>query len=128
MNKLPENRPATVWLTYVKALSFLLPSIGVFAVASVFIAPKIKQMCADVGYDPQGLFGPMDLALNYTWLLLISVLALIVLMETFLPIWRRHRAAFIAVIVFLVNSAVLVQLVCALFVAVIVGPAMHRLH
>jgi hypothetical protein len=126
MNAIAEERNRTALFTYAKALSFLLPPIGVFAVATVFVLPKIKQMCADVGYDPRAIFGPMDFVIDQKWVLLVLMAMLFCAMEQWLPFWRRHRASFVALFVFVVNSAVLTQLVCALFVAALVGPAMHR--
>jgi hypothetical protein len=116
------------WPTYVKAFSFLLPPIVVFSVAAIFVIPKIKQMCADVGYDPRPIFSPIDLVMNQGWLFLGAIVALLFVLEKCVPFWRRHRSTFTALLVFFLNSAVLVELVCILFVAAIVGPQMNRIR
>src|SRR5689334_14646210 len=116
------------WLTYLKAFSFLLPPFVVFSVAAIFVIPKIKQMCADVGYDPRPIFSPMDLVMDQRWLFLFAIVCLLVVLEKCVPFWRRHRSAFIALLVFFLNSAVLVELVCILFVAALVGPQMNRIR
>jgi len=123
-----ENCVQKAWPTYLKAFSFLLPPFVVFSVAAIFVIPKIKQMCADVGYDPHAIFGPMDFVMSQLWILAGVTLALLFLLEKCAPLWRRHRGAFIALLVFFLNSAVLVELVCILFVAAIVGPQMNRIR
>jgi len=128
MNESADKGTATALFTYSKAFSFLLPPIGVFAVAAIFVFPKIKQMCADVGYDPRALFGPMDFVMDQKWLLLLALAILFLAMEQCVPLWRRHRASLVTLFVFVVNSAVLIELVCALFVAVLVGPRMRHLR
>jgi hypothetical protein len=116
------------WPTYLKAFSFLLPPFVVFSVAAIFVIPKIKQMCADVGYDPRAIFGPMDFVIDQRWLFIGAIVALLFVLEKCVPLWRRHRSALIALLVFFLNSAVLVELVCILFVAAIVGPQMNRVR
>jgi len=122
------NSVQKVWPTYLKAFSFLLPPFVVFSVAAIFVIPKIKQMCADVGYDPRAVFGPMDFVIDQRWLFLGAIVALLFVLEKCVPFWRRHRSVFIALLVFFLNSAVLVELVCALIVAAVVGPAMNRVR
>jgi hypothetical protein len=85
-------------------------------------------MCADVGYDPRGIFRPIDFVMDQRWIFLGAFVALLFALEKCVPVWRRHRGAFIALLVFLLNSAVLVELVCILFVAAIVGPQMNRIR
>src|SRR5689334_11389751 len=122
------NNDQKAWPTYLKAFSFLLPPFVVFSVAAIFVIPKIKQMCADVGYDPRPIFSPIDLVMNQLWLFLFAIVCLLMALEKCVPFWRRHRNAFIALLVFFLNSAVLVELVCILFVAAIVGPQMNRIR
>ena len=123
-----SNPAQKAWPTYLKAFSFLLPPFVVFSVAAIFVIPKIKQMCADVGYDPRGIFRPIDFVMDQSWLFMGAFVALLFALEKGVPIWRRHRSACIGLLVFFLNSAVLVELVCILFVAAIVGPQMNRIR
>ena len=72
-----SNPAQKAWPTYLKAFSFLLPPFVVFSVAAIFVIPKIKQMCADVGYDPRGIFRPIDFVMDQSWLFMGAFVALL---------------------------------------------------
>lgn len=121
----PASRPEKVATVYLKATAFLLPPLLVLAIATIFVFPKIKQMCADVGYDPGAIFRVVDLVRDQAWALLVALLSLLTAFEMWIPLWRRHRSIFVALLVCGLNSAVLVQLLCTLVVTAIVGPQMR---
>jgi len=123
-----QNRKDSLWWIYAKATLFLLPPIAVFGVAVIFVLPKIKQMCADVGYDPRAFFAPMDFFVQQGGFIFLSMLALLFVAEKWSPTWPRYRAAVVACVVYFMNSAVLVGLTSMLFIAAMVGPAMARLR
>jgi hypothetical protein len=114
------------WASYLKTGLLLLPSVVFFSVAVIFIFPKIKQMCADTNYDARYLFRPVDLVAENSWLILLGGTLFLVGLERWAPIWRRYRANFLAAMIFLVHSAVLLGLVTSLVVVGTVGPALSR--
>jgi hypothetical protein len=112
------------WVQYAVAVLFSAPSVLAAWLVLIFVTPKLKQMCADTGFDGAALFRPMDFVVEFRWWI-AGLLALFVWgAEVWLPLWRHSRRAFLAGGVFVLNALVLAGLVASLVLSAMVGPAM----
>jgi hypothetical protein len=130
MNISPSNTsPEPGWRTYLKAAAFLTPPVAIWALSSVFVFPKLKQVWVNAGFADSTLLGFMrtsDFCMRHGALLGAGLIALLLLVE-----WRkgrwwpRYRRASVGTLVFLLNSAVLVLIWVMFCLAVVVAPALR---
>ena len=124
LDKHTESR----WLTYFKALTFLLPAVSTWGVTCVFILPKLKESFEIAGLDlpTQGWLwtAPSMLVLLLQHALFVSVVLIItfILLELFVRRWRHYRRVTAGILVWVVNVGVLVALTDLLILAAIVVP------
>ena len=121
-NATVTTAPDLHWKTYLKAVVFLAPPLLTWAVLTVFVAPKIKQLCADANAGPFTLFTVMDFVQDYWLLLMCGAVGLLLLLEWRLPVWRSYRRAWLGTFVFLLNSVVILGMANLLIIAAIAGP------
>ena len=112
------------WLDYLAAALFSLPSLLACGFVLVFVTPKLKQICADAGYDGGAFFQPMDFVADARWWIAGTLVLLFWLAEKRLPSWRRNRRVLLAGGVFVLNAAVLAGLVANLVLSAMAGPAL----
>jgi hypothetical protein len=113
------------WWTYLKAVLFLIPPLGVWAILEIFCIPKLKEICADAGVFPgQALFRSSDFVMQ-NWLIIAAVfLILIAGLEFNSAIWRKYRRGILGTFVFFLNSAAVVSIAGMLIIAIMVAPAL----
>jgi len=122
------KRTESCWLTYLKALAFLLPALAAWASTCVFILPKLKQSFAAAGLDlpAQGWLwttpSVLILLLEHALLLAILLALALLLLEWFVRSWARYRRVVAGSLVWLANVGVLVALIDLLILAAIVVP------
>ena len=110
------------WLTYTKAVVFIIPAIMAWGFACIWLLPKAKEICEHSGFEPShfGWVWPATFFLA-AWgraILVTGILALI-LMEAVAPRWWRRRLV-VGAGVWLTNLVVLFAL-CAVLVFVLVA-------
>lgn len=129
----PAHHPALQprWRTYLNASGFLAPPLFLWALLCVFAFPKLKQLWADAGFMDSTMMAFMqtsDFFMHYGVLLGISVVVLLSLIE-----WRgngwwpRYRRVSVGLLVFVLNSAVLLLLTAMLCSAIAAAPGLMRL-
>lgn len=116
------------WKTYLKAIVYLAPPLGIWALSCIFVFPKLKQIWRDVGFMDATMMGFMqtsDFFMRHGLVMTIGVFAAFFLVE-----WRsggwwpRYRRASVGTLVFLLNSAVLVLISAMLCSAMVAAPAL----
>jgi hypothetical protein len=118
------------WLTYLKTATWLFPCLSLWAISTVFIFPKLKELCRDADVAPPIMRTGMalsDLYIDWGILVMGAVVVMLVLLEWRSSRWPRYRRAFLGFTVFILNSAVLVLIWVMLVSALLAAPAlMHR--
>ena len=113
--------------TYLKAASFLAPPLFIWTAITIWVTPKVKQICADADAPPFIAFKIMDFAQDNWLILTAGMLAFIILLEWKSLHWRRWRKYTVGTAVFLINTAVILGLASLLLIVAIAAPALlHR--
>lgn len=129
----PARHPALEprWRTYLIASGFLAPPVFLWALLCVFAFPKLKQLWADAGFFDPSLVAFMqtsDFFMHYGVLMGISLVVLLSLIEwQGRGWWPRYRRVSVGLLVFLLNSAVLLLLTAMLCSAIAAAPGLMRL-
>jgi hypothetical protein len=125
MNTLqPNSSLEPWWRTYLKAATFLMPPVAIWALSCVFVFPKLKTLWRDTGFmdeTMQGFIGASDFFMQHGVLICFGVVALLSLLEWRRGVWPRYRRASVGTLVFLLNGAVLILIFVMLCSAVIVA-------
>lgn len=116
------------WATYLKAAAFLLPAVSLWLLATVFLVPKLEQLCAHAGGQPLPKAIRVMLGLTEHGVLIsASIILALVLLEWRFSRWPRYRRAAVGTGTFLLNAAILVSIFTLVVVAILVAPdLMHR--
>ena len=116
------------WATYIKAAGFLVPAVSLLAFSSVFLVPKVQQICRDAGLAVPILFRiVIAMVLNireHGMLIVGAILLMLALLEWRSGKWPRYRRSSIGFGVFVVNSAVLVLITAMFTLALMAAPAL----
>ncbi len=113
------------WLTYAKALLFILPAIIAWGFACDKLMPMAKEICVTAGFHPSHLghsgwiWSATSLLADWGRSILVAGVLAVVLMELVAPGWRRRRLV-LGVGIWLANLAVLFAL-CTLLVIVLLA-------
>ena len=127
MMKIDQAQPKEArWATYVKAASFLVPPLLIWTAITIWVAPKLKQICADAGAGPFAAFKVMDFAQDNALTLTLTAISIILLLESKSALWRRWRKYSIATAVFLINTVVILGLASLLLIAAVVAPTLAQ--
>ncbi len=113
----PAATKTPAWKVYVPSVLAVLPMLFIWFCSNVFVLPKVKNNAAHYppGYHPFAGFPPTGFAdwLNDYWTArtVLIIIALVILAELFLPVWRRQRRRLAWTVVVLVNGVTLLTLV-----------------
>ena len=113
----PAQIQSPAWKVYVPSVFAVLPMLFIWFCSCVFVLPRVKNDSAHYPseYHPFAGFPLGGFAdwLNEFWTArtVLAVVALVILAELFLPVWRRHRRRLTWTVVALVNSVTLLTLV-----------------
>jgi len=118
------------WATYLKAGGFLLPALSLWAFATVFLFPKVQQICRDAGIAVPGFFRAVMALMGLFrehGLMIFCLTALVLGVFEWRSVkWPRYRRASIGLGVFLLNSAVLLVITSMFTLALMAAPALFR--
>lgn len=113
------------WKTYLKSAVLGAPALIVWAVGSVFVFPKLKQVWADTGFAlpfAQTALVLSDFCMDHGLLLFAVIIISLVFLEWRASIWPRYRRGFFSAAVFCINTAVLVLMSSIVISLLIVIP------
>jgi hypothetical protein len=115
------------WASYLKAGTFLAPSIILWAVSCVLLMPKLKQICGNAGVALPTALQATLFATSHATVIFVGLLLLFVFLEWRSTAWPKYRRATLGTGVFLINALVLLLITMMVFSALIAAPAMAHL-
>ncbi|HEX5176336.1 MAG TPA: hypothetical protein VFV83_04860 [Chthoniobacteraceae bacterium] len=120
------------WATYFKHGIFAGPAILFWSASTVFVLPKLEQICRDAGLTSDlslwkathSNFTAMILFREYGLYCVAGVLVAFALLEWRFEKWPRYRRAALGVGAFLLNLAVLLSIFVMIITATAAAPAL----
>ena len=114
------------WLTYMKAVIFILPAVIAWGFACTFLVPKAKEIAVATGLDPSvvgWIWSVTFFIVHWGRTALVAGILALVLMEMVGPRWWRRRLA-VGTGIWLANVAVLFMLCMLLVIVLMAAPGM----
>jgi hypothetical protein len=115
------------WASYVKAGTFLAPSLILWTFSCVFMMPKLKQICGNAGFALPTLLQATLFATAHPVLILAAIVLPFFFLEWRATGWPKYRRVTLGTGVFLINALILVLITMMVFSALIAAPAMAHL-
>jgi len=123
------------WATYLKAVAFLVPAVGLWMLSAVFVVPKLQRICLDAGLPGPGLFWKVTHSNILATLLFKedgififgAIMFVLLLLEWRSSQWPRYRRAAVGLGAFLLNSVVLISLFLMFLTVTAAAPALAHL-
>lgn len=113
------------WATYLKAAAFLLPAVCLWLLSTVFLIPKLQQICADAGAVPlPGLVQTMMAVTEHGLVICVVLVLALGLLEWRVSSWPRYRRAAIGFGMFFLNAVVLISIFMLVVAAVLAAPGL----
>jgi len=112
------------WATYVKATTFLAPSLILWTFSCVFLMPKLKQICGNAGFALPTVLQATLFATSHSSVILAGLVLFFIFLEWRSSAWPKYRRATLGTGVFLINALVLLLITMMVFSALIAAPAM----
>jgi hypothetical protein len=112
------------WASYLKAGTFLAPSLILWIFSCVFMIPKLKQICGNAGFAlPTILQATLGLT-AHPMLILAAIVSPFFLLEWRSSGWPKYRRVTLGTGVFLINALILILITLMVFSALLAAPAM----
>jgi hypothetical protein len=125
--KLSGKRFESWWLTYLKGFAFVMPALVAWAFACVFLVPKVREICEQVGVGPAvtgRLWEGTLLLVGYGRPALVGVIVSLIFLELLGRGWFRWRRITVGILVWIGNFAVLFGLVALLILVLVAAPGL----
>ncbi len=113
------------WATYLKAAAFGGPALCLYILLFIFVLPKLKELCLDLGRAFPSFF---TLTLELTDFVRIHLLAISAAIALILGClewrsskWPRYRRVAIGIGIFILNLAVLITIGITVLIATVVA-------
>jgi hypothetical protein len=120
----PTSNDEARWASYLKAGTFLAPSLILWTFSCVFMMPKLKQICGNAGFAlPIILQATLGLA-SHPVLILAAIVSPFFVLEWRSAGWPKYRRATLGTGVFVINALILVLITMMVFSALMAAPAM----
>ena len=116
------------WRTYLRSAAFVAPAFLAWGFVAVYVFPKFQQMWVDsrmMDSEFQWIIQSVSFAMH-NMNIICALLALPILILEFTAWSPRYRRAVLGLLVFVINTTIIVGLTGACVVAAIAGPALHR--
>jgi len=120
----PSLEAEARWASYVKAGTFLAPSLILWMFSCLFMMPKLKQICGNAGLALPNVFGLALFATSHFVLISAALLTSLILLEWRSNMWTRYRRVTLGTGVFIINAFILLLITLMVFSALIAAPAM----
>jgi hypothetical protein len=112
------------WATYLKAAVFLVPALGLWTLSTVFIFPKLQQICRDAGVAIPSVYRLTNFVTEYIVLLCGAVILALIGLEWRASKWPKYRRASVGIAVFLLNTAVMILIFVMVVLAILAAPGL----
>ncbi len=116
------------WLTYTKAVVFIVPAVITWGLACTFVVPKAKEICHMAGVNPSHfgwIFPATFFLVDWGRALLVGGIVALVLSEFVAPRWWRRRVA-VGIGIWLANVAVFFALFMLLVIVLVAAPRLAQ--
>ena len=123
----PSSDLEARWATYLKAGTFLAPSLILWMFSCLFMMPKLKQICGNAGLALPNVLGLALFATSHSVLISAALLTSFILLEWRSNKWRRYRRVTFGTGVFVINAFILLLITLMVFSALVAAPAMAHL-
>jgi hypothetical protein len=128
----PSANIEPAWASYFKHGIFAGPAILFWSASTVFVLPKLEQICRDAGLTSDlslwkathSNFSAMILFREYGFYCLAGVIVAFALLEWRVEKWPRYRRAVLGAGAFLLNLAVLLSIFVMIITATAAAPAL----
>jgi hypothetical protein len=115
------------WASYLKAGTFLAPSLILWTFSCVFMMPKLKQICGNAGFALPTILQATIFATSHPVLILVAIVSPFFLLEWRSSGWPRYRRVTLGAGVFLINALILLVITLMVFSALVAAPAMAHI-
>jgi hypothetical protein len=112
------------WASYLKAGTFLAPSLILWIFSCVFMMPKLKQICGNAGFALPTILQATLFVTSHPVLILAAIISPFFLLEWRSTGWPKYRRATLGTGVFLINALILLLITMMVFSALLAAPAM----
>jgi hypothetical protein len=112
------------WASYLKAGTFLTPSLILWTFACVFMTPKLKQICGNAGFALPTILQATLFVTSHPVLILAAIVSPFLLLEWRSAVWPKYRRVTLGTGVFLINALILLLITMMVFAALVAAPAM----
>jgi hypothetical protein len=117
------------WATYLRATAFLAPPLFLWAVAAIFIIPKLQMLSQDAGLPGTGTLWTLthtnilttNFFRHYGLTAALCLIAVLVFLEWRSTRWPRYRRAAVGTGTFVLNLVVLLSIFMMIMTAVMVA-------
>lgn len=120
----PSSNLEAKWASYIKAGTFLAPSLVLWMFSCLFMMPKLKQICENAGLALPNVFGFALFATSHLVLISAALLTSLILLEWRSNKWPRFRRVTLSTGVFIINAFILLLITLMVFSALTAAPAM----
>ena len=119
------------WVTYAKAIGFVLPAVISWGFACIYLVPKANEISRNAGLDPAsfGWLWPATFFVVY-WgrSILLAGALILLLLELAAPWWKRRRQLAVGIGIWLANVTVLFGLTMLLIIVLVAAPRLNALR
>jgi hypothetical protein len=115
------------WPSYLKAGTFLTPSLILWMFSCVFMMPKLKEICGNAGFALPTVLQATLFATAHPVLVLAAIALPFLFLEWRSTGWPRYRRITLGTGVFLINALILLVITMMVFSALVAAPAMAHL-
>lgn len=120
----PEPNVEGRWASYLKAGTFLAPSLILWTFSCVFMMPKLKQICGNAGFALPTILQATLFATSHPVLVLVAIVSPFLFLEWRSTGWPKYRRLTLGTGVFLINALILLLITMMVFSALVSAPAM----
>jgi hypothetical protein len=121
---IPTSNVEARWASYLKAGTFLAPSLILWTFSCMFMVPKLKQICDNAGFTLPTILQAMLGLASHPMLILVAMISPILVLEWRSSGWPKYRRMTLGTGVFVINALILVLITMMVFSALMAAPAM----
>jgi hypothetical protein len=114
------------WASYLKAGTFLAPSVILWSVSCVFMMPKLKQICGNAGFALPTILQATLFATSHPVLILAAIVSPFLFLEWRSVGWPKYRRATLGTSVFLINALIMLVITIMVYSALVAAPTMAQ--
>jgi hypothetical protein len=120
----PSSNLEARWASYLKAGTFLAPSLILWTFSRLFMMPKLKQICGNAGFALPTILQVTLFITAHPVLIFAAITLPFFYLEWRSTGWPKYRRITLGTGVFLINDLILLVITLMVFSALVAAPAM----